>query len=102
MDPVGDARRDIALELHKLAQDFEASDAAAFTRMRLLCWVISAVVTVVLIVLLVAGGDWRYLGAFWLVLLGVTWGAYGLSMRRQREQTSKLRALAARWLGTAA
>jgi hypothetical protein len=63
------------------------------------CWVVTAAVTAVVLVLLVAGGDWRYLGAFWVVIVGVCWLGYGLSSRRQRQQTARLRALATRWSG---
>ena len=44
------------------------------------------------------GGDARYLGIFWLIIVGLIWAGYALSSRRQRQQTSRLRALAARWL----
>ena len=36
--------------------------------------------------------------AFWLFVVGFTWAGYWISSRRQREQTSRLRALATRWL----
>jgi hypothetical protein len=45
------------------------------------------------------GGDARYLGVFWLIIVGLTWAAYALSSRRQRQQTGRLRALATQWLG---
>ena len=98
MDSVAEARRKAGLEIQTLAEDFERSDEAAFRRTRIACWVVVAVVTLVLLVLLVAGGDWRYLGAFWLFVVGFTWAGYWISSRRQREQTSRLRALAVRWL----
>jgi hypothetical protein len=44
------------------------------------------------------GGDARYLGVFWLIIVGLTWAGYALSSRRQRQQTDRLRALATRWL----
>jgi hypothetical protein len=86
------------LEIQKLAEEFERSDEAAFRRTRIVCWVVVAVVTVILLVLLIGGGDWRYLMAFWVAMVGLTWAGYGLSSRRQRQQTGRLRALATRWL----
>jgi hypothetical protein len=44
------------------------------------------------------GGDARYLGIFWLIIVGLIWAGYALSSRRQRQQTDRLRALATRWL----
>lgn len=101
MDPVAAARREVGLEIQKLAEDFERSDEAAFRRTRIVCWVVVAVATLIILLLLIMGGDWRYLGAFWLALVGLTWGGYALSSRRQREQTGRLRALATRWLSGA-
>jgi len=98
MDPMTQARRDAGLEIQALAVEFEQSDEAAFRRTRLLCWIVAAVVSVVVLVLLIAGGDWRYLAAFWVALVGLTWGGYALSSHRQRQQTARLRALANRWL----
>ena len=98
MEPIADARREAALELQKLAEDFERDDEAAFRRTRLACWVAVAIVTLVILGLLALGGDARYLGVFWLILVGLTWTGYALSSRRQRQQTDRLRALAARWL----
>jgi Flp pilus assembly protein TadB len=98
METVVDARREVALELEKLAQDFERSDEAALLRTRITSWVVAAVVTVVMLILLIVGGDWRYLGFFWLIIVGLTWMSYMLSSRRQRQQTERLRALASRWL----
>ena len=98
MDPRADARREAGLEIEKLAEEFERSDEAAFRRTRIVCWVVVAVVTAVMLVLLNSGGDWRYLAAFWAAVVGLTWAAYALSSRRQRQQTARLRALATRWL----
>ena len=98
MDPVAAARRKAGLEIQTLAEDFERSDEAAFRRTRIVCWVIMAAATAILLILLVAGGDWRYLGAFWLFVVVFTWAGYWISTRRQREQTGRLRALATRWL----
>ncbi|HEX7075551.1 MAG TPA: hypothetical protein VF226_16045 [Hyphomicrobiaceae bacterium] len=98
MDPTADARRDAGLEIRKLAEEFERSDEAAFRRTRIVCWVVAAVITLVILVLLISGGDWRYLGAFWVALVGLIWAGYGLSRRRQRQQTDRLKALASRWL----
>jgi Flp pilus assembly protein TadB len=98
MDPIADARREVALEIQKLAEDFERDDEAAFRRTRIACWVVVAVVTIIILGLLVLGGDARYLGVFWLIIVGLTWAGYALSSRRQRQQTGRLRALATRWL----
>jgi Flp pilus assembly protein TadB len=98
MDPITDARREVALEIQKLAEDFERDDEAAFRRTRIACWVVVAVVTIIILGLLVLGGDARYLGVFWLIIVGLTWAGYALSSRRQRQQTGRLRALATRWL----
>ena len=98
MDPIADARREVALEIQKLAEDFERDDEAAFRRTRIACWVVVAVVTIIILGLLVIGGDARYLGVFWLIIVGLTWAGYALSRRRQRQQTGRLRALATRWL----
>lgn len=98
MVTVVDPRREVALELEKLAQDFERSDEAALLRTRVISWVVVAVTTVVMLVLLVVGGDWRYLGCFWLLIVGLSWMSYMLSSRRQRQQTDRLRALATQWL----
>jgi Flp pilus assembly protein TadB len=98
MEPVADARREVALEVQKLAEDFERDDAAAFRRTRIACWVITAIVTIIILGMIALGGDARYLGIFWLIIVGLIWAAYVLSSRRQRQQTSRLRALAARWL----
>ena len=57
-----------------------------------------AVVTIIILGLLALGGDARYLGVFWLIIVGLTWVGYALSSRRQRQQTGRLRALATRWL----
>jgi Flp pilus assembly protein TadB len=100
MDPIADARQEAALEIQKLAEDFEKEDEAAFRRTRIACWVAVAVVTIVILGLLVIGGDALYLGVFWLIIAGLTWAGYALSSRRQRQQTGRLRALATRWLST--
>lgn len=55
-----------------------------------------AIVTVVILGLLMLGGDALYLGIFWLIIVGLTWAGYALSSRRQRQQTGRLRALATR------
>lgn len=99
MDPKTEARREVALEIQKLAETFEMSDEAAFRRTRIACWVVVAIVTVVVLILLVVGADWRYLGAVWIVIVGLTWAGYWISSRRQRQQTSRLRDLASRWMG---
>jgi hypothetical protein len=98
MDPRAEARREAALELKKLAEDFERSDEAALRRTRIICWVVAAVVTIAVMLLLISGADWRYLGAFWVIVVCLTWAGYGLSSRRQRDQTERLRDLASRWL----
>jgi hypothetical protein len=98
MEPIVDDRREAALELQKLVEDFERDDAAAFRRTRIACWVITAIVTIIILGMITLGGDARYLGIFWLILVGLIWTGYALSSRRQRQQTSRLRALAARWL----
>jgi len=98
MDPVAAARREVALDIQKLAEEFERSDEAAFHRTRLVCWVVTALVTVLVVILLVVGGDRRYLGFFWVAIVGLTWAGYAFSSFRQRRQTGQLRALANRWL----
>jgi hypothetical protein len=98
MDPLTEARRQAGLEIQLLADEFEQSDEAAFRRTRIACWVLTALVSLVVLVLLIAGGDWRYLGGFWVVVLAVAWGGYALSLRRQRQQTGRLKSLAAQWL----
>jgi hypothetical protein len=98
MDPVAAARREVALDIQRLAEEFERSDEAAFYRTRLVCWVVTALVTVLVLILLAMGGDRRYLGFFWVAILGLTWAGYALSSFRQRRQTGQLRALANRWL----
>jgi len=98
MDLRSEAQREVALEIQKLAEEFERSDELAFRRSRMMCWVIVAALTAVVLFLLVVGADWRYLGAFWIVIVGLTWSAYWISARRQRQQTSLLRNLADRWM----
>jgi hypothetical protein len=98
MDPVANARREVGLEIERLAAEFERSDAAAFRRTRIVAWAVTAAVTLLVLVLLLAGGDARYLGVFWVALVGLTWAGHALSRRRQRQQTAQLRALATRWL----
>ena len=98
MEPTADARREAALEIQKLAEDFEKEDAAAFRRTRIACWVVAAIVTIIILGMMALGGDARYLGIFWLIIVGLIWAGYALSSRRQRQQTDRLRALATRWL----
>jgi hypothetical protein len=102
MEPTTDARRQAALEIQKLAADFEKEDEAAFRRTRIACWVGAAIVTMVILGLIALGGDARYLGIFWLIIVGLIWAGYALSSRRQRQQTDRLRALASRWLSAGA
>jgi hypothetical protein len=45
MERIADARREAALEIQKLAQDFEREDEAAFRRTRIGCWVAVAIFT---------------------------------------------------------
>ena len=98
MELTTDGRREAALDIQKLAEDFEKEDEAAFGRTRIACWVVAAIVTVIILGMMVLGGDARYLGVFWLIIVGLIWAGYALSSRRQRQQTGRLRALAARWL----
>jgi Flp pilus assembly protein TadB len=98
MEPTADGRQEAALEIQKLAEDFEKEDEAAFRRTRIACWVIAAIVTIIILGMIALGGDARYLGIFWLIIVGLIWAGYALSSRRQRQQTSRLRALATRWL----
>jgi Flp pilus assembly protein TadB len=98
MAPTADARREAALEIQKLAEDFEKEDEAAFRRTRIACWVVAAIVTIIILGMMMLGGDARYLGVFWLILVGLIWAGYALSSRRQRRQTDRLRALVTRWL----
>src|SRR4051812_25313734 len=93
-------RREVALELRELAEDFERSDGAALSRDRIVCRVAVAAVTVVAPTLPITGGDWRYPGSFWAAIAGLAWGvAYAFSSRRQHRRVGRLEALAARWLG---
>jgi hypothetical protein len=96
MESIADARREAALEIQKLAEDFEKEDEAAFRRTRIACWVIAAIVTIIILGMIALGGDARYLGIFWLIIVGLIWAGYALSSRRQRQQTGRLRALATR------
>jgi Flp pilus assembly protein TadB len=98
MEPIADARREAALEIQKLAEVFERDDEAAFRRTRIACWVAVAIFSIIILGLLALGGDARYLAVFWLIIVGLTWAGYALSSRRQRQQTARLRALAAGWL----
>ena len=98
-DAMTEARRQAGLEIQTLAQEFEAGDEAAFRRTRILCWVVLGIVTLVELVLLIAGGDWRYLVATWIAIVALTWFGYAVSSSRQRQQTARLRDLAVRWLG---
>src|SRR3954447_10452302 len=79
MDAVAAARREVALDIQRLAEEFERSDAAAFRRTRLACWVVTGLVTVLALILLVMGGDRRYLGFFWVAIVGLTWAGYAFS-----------------------
>ena len=97
MDPVIVARREIGLEIQQLADEFEKSDHAAFRRMRFFCWGVTIFISIAALVLLIIGADWRYLLAFWAILMGITWIWYWASVRRQRKQTERLKALAVRW-----
>jgi Flp pilus assembly protein TadB len=99
MDPKLELRREVAIEIRQLAEEFERGDEAAFRRTRIVCWAVTAAVTVAVLLLLLAGADWRYLGAFWIAILGLTWVGYWASSRRQRQQTGLLRDLADRWMG---
>jgi hypothetical protein len=101
VDPATSARREVALEIEKLAEEFERSDEAAFRRTRLVCWVVTGLVTALVLILLVMGGDRRYLGLFWVAVVGLSWAGYAFSSFRQRRQTGQLRALANRWLASA-
>ena len=49
MDPVAAARREVALDIQRLAEEFERSDEAALYRTRLVCWVVTALVGSVLV-----------------------------------------------------
>jgi hypothetical protein len=98
MDPLTTARREVALEVEKLAEEFEASDNASFYRSRMIAWIVTAAVTALALILLVIGADGRYLAGFWVILVGLVWAGHFLSTRRQQQQTAKLRALATRWL----
>jgi hypothetical protein len=55
-----------------------------------------AIVAIVILGLLLLGGDARYRRVFWLIIDGLTWAAYALSSGRQRQQIGRLRALATR------
>lgn len=98
MDPVIAARREVALDIQRLAEEFEQSDEAAFRRARIVCWVITGAVTMFVLILLGMGADRRYLVLFWAAVVGLAWIGQALSSRRQRQQTARLRALATRWL----
>ena len=99
MDAVTSARREAGLELRTLVEEFERSDAAAFRRGRLLCWAVTAIATLLLLLLWMMGGELANLLPFWAILLGLVWAGHLLSGRRQRDQTRRLRELAARWVG---
>jgi hypothetical protein len=72
MEPIADARQEAGLEIQKLAEDFEKEDEAAFRRTRIACWVIASVVTIIILGMIPLGGDARYLGIFWLIIVGLT------------------------------
>ena len=69
MEPIADARREVVLEIQQLAEEFAKDDEAAFRRNRIACWVGVAIVTIVILGALMVGGDARYLGVFWLILV---------------------------------
>ena len=73
MDPTTDGRQEAALEIQKLAEDFEKEDEAAFRRTRIACWVIAAFVTIIILGMIALGGDARYIGIFWLIIVGLIW-----------------------------
>jgi hypothetical protein len=98
MDPLISARRQAGLEIQSLADEFEASDEAAFRRARIGCWILTVIVSLLALLLLIARADWRYLAAFWVAVVGLSWLGYVLSAYRQRQQTGRLKALASRWL----
>lgn len=102
MDPVTMARQQAGRELQTLAEEFASSDEAAFLRTRIACIVVSVAATLFFLVLLIAGGDWRQVGLFWVGLLVVLWAAFWLSQRRQRAQTRRLMELAESWQRSAA
>jgi hypothetical protein len=47
------------------------------------------IVTIITLGLLVLGGDARYVGVFWLTIVGLTWAGYAFASRRQRQQTGR-------------
>lgn len=98
MDPVIAARREVALDIERLADDFEVSDETAFKTSRIIIWIILGLVALVVLVLLFAGSDWRYALGTLAAAAAVLWGGYWLSARRQRRQTRRLRELAAKWM----
>ncbi len=98
MDPVMAARREVALDIERLADEFEVSDDTAFKTSRVVIWIILGIVSLIIILLLFAGSDWRYVLATWAAAAAVLWGGYWLSARRQRRQTRRLRELAAKWM----
>lgn len=100
MEPKDDARREVAVEIRKLAEEFEQDDEAAFRQSRVASWIAVAVVTGLVLIMLGLGGDVRFLGVLWVVIVGLIWAAYVRSSRRQRQQTSRLRELASRWLSS--
>ena len=101
MDAIANARREAGLELQALALEFEQSDEAAFRRGRIIAWVVTGVVALAALILLIVGADWRYIVGFAAAVIGLAWLGYWLSTHRQRQQTAKLKDLAARWLGGA-
>ena len=88
--------------VNALVSERERSDESAFRGMRIICWVVSAIVAVVALIFLIVGADWRYILSFTVAIIALVWLAYWFSARRQRQQTAKLRALATRWLTGAA
>lgn len=98
MDPVTTARREVALDIDRLADEFETSDESAFRTTRIVIWVILGLVALIVLVLLFAGSDWRYALGTWAAAAAILWGGYAFSSGRQRRQTRKLRDLAAKWM----
>jgi hypothetical protein len=96
MEPIADARREAALEIQSWPRISERDEPrsdepvspaglswASSPSSPWACW---------------CSGDARYVGVFWLTIVGITWAGYAFSSRRQRQQTGRLRALANWWL----
>ena len=95
---VPNGRREAGFELQQLALEFEAADQAAFRTNRVLCFLVLGISTAIIIVLLIAGSDWRYMLGIWVVVQILTWGSHLLSSRRQTRQTDQLKQLSAKWM----